>query len=179
MTDATATPPSTTPDVSTEEKSRWILKGRDHTAADAEQPRPPVNADPVPAAEPASKPPRQRTFWRAVGTFLTRSIVTIVIVAALVATAAAATSLYHTRTELDTARTSLATSSTKVDELQTKLDSATAGAASKERAAAEADAQIAALESERDGLELEVKVLRGMLVDKPAVDAPAAATKRR
>ncbi len=173
------TPPDTTEQTPERRgfSSRWILDGDRRAAARA------AADDAASAAiEPAgvshvetTKGANHRTevvtdgggrsTLRAFGRWLGRSIVSIVVVASLVAAAVATTELLHARDDRDAAQAALAdverdrdAARAEVTALQESLQSARDDAATDERA-------VAAAEAERDGVELENRALRSMLLD--------------
>ena len=121
-------------------------------------------ADTLAVRVDAHQTPRPGLFSR-LGAFLGRSIVLIVFVAALVVAGAAATSLYHTRNDLQAASGRLETQQALLVAAQSDLKDADARITDLERSASDAGAAEAAAEAERDELALEARVLRNLLFD--------------
>lgn len=178
MTEATK---SRTDDAHPGFSSRWILDGTraaaTPTASTPGHAGTPVDTDGDGIADTLAVrvdavAPRV-SLLRRLGTWLGRSILTVVFVAALVAAAAAATSLLHTRSDLDAARGELSGVRAQLDSVTTERDAAIADNAALAKDAANATAERDAATKEQAGLELENDVLRGMLVDAQ----PAAAAK--
>lgn len=100
-----------------------------------------------------------------VGSWLARSFVTLLVVAALLAAAVAATAWRSANDELERTTSQLDRQQALIDDLRAGEQRATRRAARLERQAGDATVGTARLQDERDELELEVRVLRGMLLD--------------
>ena len=157
--------------------SRWILD-RERRTGTATPPPSTVTAPlaagadadgdgyPDPAGVRLVEPrPASQGTLRALGRWVGRSIVSIVVVASLVAAAVAATELLHARDDRDAAEAALAgverardDAQARVGELEAELQDARDEVAAAERAVADAEA-------DRDGVELENRALRNMLLD--------------
>jgi hypothetical protein len=150
--------------------SRWILDGERRpttVAGDARAAASAIDTDGDGVADTLAvrvDTERQSGVARFFG-WVGRSLLTILFVAALVAAAVAATSMVQARedraeaiVERDAARGQLA-------EVERDLDAAEAKVATLTSEAASASTDATALETERDELELEVRVLRRMLLD--------------
>ena len=151
--------------------SRWMLDGRERRThqldGDAKASATPLDtngdgvADTLSVRVDAHRPSAMARF----GTWVGRSLMTIVFIAALVAAAAAATSLVQTRAELDDTKAALTAERAATADARQDAEAAAARANKLELDAATAVTDGTQLEAERDELELEVEVLRGMLLD--------------
>jgi hypothetical protein len=128
-------------------------------------------ADPLAVRVDAERP----SFLGRLGTWVARSIVTIVLVAAIVVAVAAGTSLLQTRDSLDAVTAERDAARTEVVDLRADLEAARSDVTRLETDAAGATGDAAKVETERDELELEVRVLRSMLLD---AERRAAASSR-
>jgi hypothetical protein len=152
--------------------SRWILDGdrRDGSAVagDARTSANAIDTDGDGVADTLAlrvdAEPR-RSAMQSLGAWIGRSIVTIVFVAALVAAAIAATTALNAREQLDVAKADLVTERTQLVETRADLEEVQAKLLAAERASGTAAVDVTRLETERDELELEVRVLRRMLLD--------------
>lgn len=111
------------------------------------------------------------------GRWLGRSIALVVFVAALVAAAVAATSYVQANAERDDARSELLQVRNELTRMTAERDAATAKVTKLTGDAATAKSELEAAQREQAELELQSRVLRGMLLDAeaPAAVAPAAA----
>lgn len=100
-----------------------------------------------------------------IGGWIARSIVTLLLVAALVAAAAAASAYVQAREELDRTTAMLETERGVTADARREAAQANDRVASLESDATADAADAAKVAAERDELALEVKVLRGMLLD--------------
>ena len=160
MTDATASRPSSKPGFS----SRWMLDADARTrpagvAGDANATASAIDTDGDGVADTLAvrvDTERESVAGR-IGSWIARSIVTLLLVASLVAAAAAGTAYLQTQQELD--RTTAL--------LETERATAADARADADRASARVtELEGAALEAERDQLALENKMLRGLLLDQ-------------
>lgn len=161
--------------------SRWILDGDRRAttvAGDARASASAIdtNGDGVADTLAVRVDTDRQSFLGRLGTWIARSLVTIVLVAAIVAAVAASTNLLQTRATLEDVTAERDLARTELAQLRSDLDAAQADVARLERDAAGATGDTAALETERDELELEVRVLRRMLLDaeRRAASAPTS-----
>ena len=150
--------------------SRWMLDGERRPSTVAGDARASANAidtdgDGVADTLSVRVDTERQSFMGRLGTWVARSIVTIILVAAIVVAVAAATNLLQTRDSLDAVTAERDTARTEVAALRSDLDAAQADVARLERDAAGATGDATRVETERDELELEVRVLRRMLLD--------------
>lgn len=150
--------------------SRWILDGGRRPATVAGDARASAqaidtNGDGVADTLAVRVDADRQTFLGRLGTLVARSLVTIVLVAAIVVAVAAATNLMQTRVTLEGVTAERDAARTEIAELRSDLDTAQAKVARLERAAAGVTGDATRIETERDELELEVRVLRRMLLD--------------
>jgi hypothetical protein len=157
--------------------SRWILdESKQRTQIDpASAPEPhsvapaPTSGKPSPVqgssvaarVEPAE--PR-RSIWRSIGSWTGRSILTVVFVTALVAAGMAVTAAYTTREQLDDLRADIAATDVQLESVRDDLETARSDLAAATADDMTAAADVAAAETRRDELQLEVDVLRRMLL---------------
>jgi hypothetical protein len=160
MTDATASRPTAKPGFS----SKWMLdsSARERAttvAGDANASARPIDTDGDGVADTLAV--RVDTTPEGVasriGSWITRSFVTVLLVASLVAAAAAGTAYMQAQRELDRTTSLLQAERSAAEEARS--DAATA-------AARVTELEGAALKADRDQLELENQVLRRMLLDE-------------
>lgn len=150
--------------------SRWMLDGHRRpttVAGDARASATAIDTDGDGVADTLSVrvDTERQSFFGRVGTWVARSIVTIVLIATVVVAVAASTSLLQTRNSLDAVTAERDAARTEVVGLRSDIDAAQADVARLERDAAGVTGDAATVEAERDELELEVRVLRRMLLD--------------
>lgn len=152
--------------------SRWILDEDRQTAQADEPSSSPVDPVVAPATAPNDAPvgrmepvtPPHRSVWRSIGSWTGRSILTIVFVAALVTTGMAVTAAYTAREQLDAVRSDLASTSESLESARAELVDVRADLADAKTDDAAASADVTAALTRRDELQLEVDVLRRMLL---------------
>jgi hypothetical protein len=112
--------------------------------------------------------PHRRSALRSIGTWIARSCITFLLVAALVVAGAASAALLQTRDDLEVARAQVRDERDATREARAELDAATTKVDHLQQDAASASASSKDVADERDELQLEVKVLRHMLVESDA-----------
>jgi hypothetical protein len=150
--------------------SRWILDGRQRSTAVAGDARAAANAidtdgdgvaDTLALRVDTDRPSASGRF----ATWIARSVVTVVLVAAIVVAAAASAAYLQSRDELDRATEQLSEQRGVAERARADADRAEARIATLESESTESAADVTAVTAERDELELEVRVLRRMLLD--------------
>jgi hypothetical protein len=161
--------------------SRWILDGQRRTTGtvggDARAAANAIDTDGDGVADTLALrvDTERRSAFSRFGTWVARSLVTILLVASLVAAAAATVAYLQSREELTRVTDQLAAEREVVADARAEADRAGDRVATLEAEAVESAAGATSVEAERDELELEVRVLRRMLLD---AERRAAASDR-